>query len=121
MKQEDAYLQERMEMVFLYDFYGGLLKENARQMLEAYICDDCSLREIAEAHGITRQGVHDAIKRASKQLLAYEQTLGLVQKFRSHKEIAKEIAHLVSGIQAEAYKDELEQILQLTRQLAEDV
>ena len=120
MKQEDADIQKRMELVFLYDFYGALLKEGAREMLEAYICDDCSLSEIAAMQGITRQGVHDAIKRTSRQLYTYEEKLGLVEKFHAHKEIAKKIAALVSEVQAQEYQPQMEQVLQLTKLLAQD-
>lgn len=120
MNQDNTALQKRMELVFLFDFYGALLKDSPREMLEAYICDDCSLSEIAAIQGITRQGVHDAIKRASGQLYQYEEKLGLVEKFHAHKDIAKQIAALVSELEAPEYQGQLEQIMELTTRLAEE-
>lgn len=122
MKQEDADtgLQKRMELALLYDFYGALLRDNAREMFEAYICDDCSLSEIADMQGITRQGVHDSVKRCSKQLYAYEEKLGLVKKFHSHKEIGGEIASLVKDIRAPEDQVKLQRVLELTAILADD-
>lgn len=122
MKQDDANaeLEKRMELTLLYDFYGALLKENMRDMFEAYICDDCSLSEIAAMHDITRQGVHDAVKRCSKQLYAYEEKLRLVEKFHSHKAIGEEIASLVRKIRIPEYQKQLERVLELTQQLTED-
>lgn len=122
MKQDDANaeLEKRMELTLLYDFYGALLKKNVGDMFEAYICDDCSLSEIAAMQNITRQGVHDAVKRCSKQLYEYEEKLGLVKKFRSHKAIGEEIASLVRKIQIPEYQEQLQRILELTVQLTED-
>lgn len=122
MKQEDANteLQKRMELALLYDFYGALLRDNAREMFEAYICDDCSLSEIADMQGITRQGVHDSVKRCSKQLYGYEEKLGLVKKFHSHREIGEEIASLVKDIHAPKYQVKLQRVLELTAILADD-
>ena len=65
---ESNAIEERVELSMLYDFYGALLKENQQRMFEACILDDYGYTEIAEEEGISRQGVYDAIKRASKQL-----------------------------------------------------
>ena len=82
---ESNAIEERVELSMLYDFYGALLKENQQRMFEACILDDYGYTEIAEEEGISRQGVYDAIKRASKQLREYEQKLGLVARFQRHK------------------------------------
>lgn len=85
----DEGLEERIELSLLYDFYGALLKENQRRMFEASILEDYNFAEIAEEEGISRQGVYDAIKRATKQLRMYEERLGLVAKFERQKELVK--------------------------------
>lgn len=93
-KQEqvtEEMLQERVALSMLYDFYGALLKENQQQMFEAYILEDYSITEIAAEMGITRQGVHDAIKRTTKQLREYEQKLGLVKRFQEQREMIKQL------------------------------
>ena len=41
--------------------------------------------KIAEAEGISRQGVHDTVKRAEKQLEEYEQKLGLLTLFEKQQ------------------------------------
>ena len=64
MAENGHSIEERVELSLLYDFYGALLKDNQRRMFEASILDDYNLSEIAEDENITRQGVHDAIKRA---------------------------------------------------------
>lgn len=88
---ESNAIEERVELSMLYDFYGALLKENQQRMFEACILDDYGYTEIAEEQGISRQGVYDAIKRASKQLREYEQKLGLVARFQRHKAQVKQV------------------------------
>ena len=70
----------------LYDFYGDLLTEHQKHIYELYVLDNLSLGEIAEAEGISRQGVHDIIKRCNAQLEGYEAKLKLVEKFISIRE-----------------------------------
>lgn len=71
-----------VEMALLYDFYSGVLTLKQRQMVELYYMKDYSLSEIGELIGISRQAVHDNIKRAKKQLFAMEESLGLMKRFR---------------------------------------
>lgn len=84
-------LSHRVEMSLLFDFYGGLLKEHKRAIFEDYILNDYSLSEIASEQGMSRQGVHDIVKRCSKELEHYENTLHLVDKFHKTKEHVNEI------------------------------
>lgn len=73
---------KNLEISFLLDFYGEMLTDKQRDMVEYYYNDDLSLSEIAENEGITRQGVRDSIKRAEAQMLEMEERLGLARRFR---------------------------------------
>ncbi len=73
--------EKNLEISFLLDFYGEILTEKQREVIELYYNDDLSLAEIAEHAGITRQGVRDAIKRGEATLLFMEEKLGLAAKF----------------------------------------
>ena len=74
-------MEKRVELSLLMDFYGPLLTEHRRQVLEMYLNEDMGLQEIADALGISRQGVHEAVKTASKQLTRYEETLGIAHRY----------------------------------------
>ena len=74
-------MEEKIRLGVLYDFYGELLSSRQKTIYEAYIIEDLSLSEIAEDIGISRQGVHDVIKRCNKTLEGYEDKLHLVDKF----------------------------------------
>ena len=82
-------MEKRVELSLLMDFYGPLLTEHRRQVLEMYLNEDMGLQEIADALGISRQGVHEAVKTASNQLLKYEDTLGIARRYTG---IRREIA-----------------------------
>lgn len=88
-------IEELFELAMLFDFYGELLKEHNKRIFEDYICNDLSLSEIAEAEGITRQGVHDIVKRCSRQLKEFEAQLHLVEKFRQTKDGVERIRELL--------------------------
>jgi predicted DNA-binding protein YlxM (UPF0122 family) len=67
------------KVVNLYDLYGSLLTKRQRELVEMYYFDDWSLAEIAEHLKISRQAVHDNLRRAEEQLETYEQALKLLE------------------------------------------
>ena len=84
-------MEKFVEQTLLYDFYGELLTENQQTIYEEYVLDNFSVSEIAREHDISRQGVHDQLKRVDKLLNDYESTLHLVEKFLKIKEKVNEI------------------------------
>lgn len=67
------------QVTLLFDFYGEMLTDKQRDMIEQYYNQDLSLSEIAENVGISRQGVRDSVKRAETQLFDMEERLGLCE------------------------------------------
>ena len=84
-------MEKIVEQGLLYDFYGELLTEHQRQIYEDAVFQDMSLSELAKEHGISRQGIHDLIKRCDRQLRAYEDKLGLLARFSHIKKMVEEI------------------------------
>ena len=78
-------MNEILEQALLYDFYGELLTSHQKEIYEQFILEDLSLGEIAGDAGISRQGVHDLIKRCNRTLQGYEDKLHLVEKFLAIK------------------------------------
>ncbi|MDO5101109.1 MAG: sigma factor-like helix-turn-helix DNA-binding protein [Eubacteriales bacterium] len=72
---------ELVEHTLLYDFYGELLTEHQRRIYEMVVFEDCSISEVAREVGVSRQGVHDMVKRCNKTLENYESRLRLVERF----------------------------------------
>ena len=89
-----------LEKTLLYDFYGELLTERQRQVYESVVFNDLSLGEAAACYGISRQGIHDMIRRCDEALSGYERKLGFVEKsLRTAKDAAR-IKELVSQYRA---------------------
>lgn len=93
-------MEDFVEQALLYDFYGELLTEHQKCIYEDYIMNDLSVSEIADVQGISRQGVHDMVKRCRKILESYENRLHLVERFLSTKEKISEIDRLIAGYTA---------------------
>lgn len=87
-------MKDILKQSLLYDFYGELLTEHQKEIYEDFVLNDLSLGEIAEDRGISRQGVHDLIKRCNKILDTYEQKLHLMERFTDTKEKVSKICEL---------------------------
>jgi predicted DNA-binding protein YlxM (UPF0122 family) len=72
-------MSKNLDMCRLLDLYGCLLTEKQFDIMDFYYNDDLSLGEIADHYEISRQGVHDAIKRGDEALTEYEERLGLLK------------------------------------------
>ena len=64
----------------LFDIYESLLTEHQVQIFQSYYQDDLSLKEIAEDFNISRNAVHDLLKRVEVMLEDYEAKLHLLDK-----------------------------------------
>jgi len=83
-------MEKIVQQGILYDFYGELLTDHQKQVYESVVYENMSLGEIADEQGVSRQAIHDLIKRTDKILLDYENKLGLINKFEEIKvQIAK--------------------------------
>ncbi len=92
-------MSKDLTISFLMDFYGQMLTDKQREVVELYYNEDLSLAEIAEHSGITRQGVRDSIKRAECQLREYEERLGLAQRFTQIQQELEEIVRCSKEIE----------------------
>lgn len=94
-------MNDILEQALLYDFYGELLTEHQKHIYEQFVLEDLSLSEIAAGEGISRQGVHDLIKRCNKTLAGYEEKLHLVEKFLAIKDKIHQINEALEEEQTE--------------------
>lgn len=98
--------EKDLNIGFLLDFYGDVLSERKRTVLDYYYNDDLSLAEIAEEIGISRQGVRDLIKKAEEELHFYEEKLGLATRFRAAQQNAGNLLTMLdeAGIGGEIHR-----------------
>ena len=74
-------MEKIVQQTLLFDFYGELLTKHQQRIYEDVVCNDMSYSEVAAQQGVSRQGIHDLIKRCNRQLEEYEAKLHLVEKF----------------------------------------
>lgn len=73
---------KNLDFALLLDIYGSMLTDKQRNAMELYYWEDLSLREIANSQSVTRQAVHDGIKRSELLLAEYEEKLHLGEKIK---------------------------------------
>lgn len=110
-------MNEILEQALLYDFYGELLNKHQKEIYEQFILEDLSLGEIAREAGISRQGVHDLVKRCGQTLKGYEEKLHLVAKFMSVK---SKVARM-NEILEENEKKSREELVEDIRRIADEI
>ncbi len=106
--------------VFLYDFYGELLTDHQKSVYEDIVLNDMSLGEIAKERGISRQGVHDLVKRCDRILNSYEEKLHLVERFLKTREDVTRIRELSSEFTGDG-SEALAQIHRIADQILEEL
>ena len=113
-------MERIVEQGLLYDFYGELLTEHQRKIYEDVVYNDLSLTEIAQENGISRQGVHDLVRRCNHLLQEYEDKLHLVERFMRIRSRVEQLKQLTND--SEMNKDKLiEEIESLSSKILEEL
>ena len=86
--------EKNLNIGYLLDFYGDLLSDRKRSVMEMYYNEDLSRAEIAQEIGISRQGVHETIKKSEDELLFYEEKLGLAKRLLQVEKYADKLVKL---------------------------
>lgn len=116
-------MNEILKQALLYDFYGELLNDHQKEIYEQFVLEDLSLGEIAQDAGISRQGVHDLVKRCQKTLQGYEDRLHLVEKFLNIKEQIREIGSVMDEYEhsGQPAKEMIEKIRRISDGIIEEL
>lgn len=112
-------MESIVKQSLLYDFYGELLTDHQRAVYEDAVFNDMSLSEIAQERGISRQGVHDLIKRCDRLLDGYEEKLQLVSKFQQTRQMVAEIRKKLQQFRETRDEELIRQIDQLSQEIME--
>lgn len=113
-------MEKIVEQTLLYDFYGELLTEHQKGIYEEVVLNDYSFSEVAEGHGISRQGVHDMIRRCNKILTGYEEKLHLVEKFLRTQKLVGEINRLALQFKEEGDARNIEKIQEISQRIMQE-
>jgi len=115
-------MEKRFEISLLLDFYGELLTEKQRDIMDLYFNNDLSLSEIAEINNTSRQAIHDTIKRSDNVLLVYEEKLKLLNKNHKLKETLKNIISKLDNLQINIKDKKMNQLIcDIKNQIIENI
>lgn len=84
-------MDKNVEISCLLDYYSEFLTQRQQMFMDLHFNQDLSLSEIAEQEGISRQGVHDALRRGESALYEMESKLGLMKRYN---DVAVNLARL---------------------------
>jgi hypothetical protein len=111
-------LNKNIEVGLLLDYYGSLLSDTQYNLVDMYYNQDLSLSEISEITGITRQGIHDSVKRTEALLLEFEDKLKMKHTYERVKSLACDILDVLSDLFVEDF-EKLSQIRNLIGKIIE--
>ena len=104
--------EKNLELGYLLDFYGELLSERKRAVMDMYYNEDFSLAEIASEIGISRQGARDIIKKSEDELFFFEEKLGLAKKLQGVSNKASELKAMANELSIdESFKQKLDELI----------
>ena len=72
-------IEEHIKLSKLFDVYGKLLSQRQFEVFDKYLNLDIGESELARLSGESRQSIYDAINKAKKQLVAFEEKCGVVK------------------------------------------
>ena len=72
-------IEKKTELIKLFSLYQSLLTDTQQTYFKAYVEEDFSFKEIAEAYDVSRSAIHDQIHKIEKHLYAYEEKLHLLK------------------------------------------
>ena len=117
----DRMLNKVLRIGQLYDFYNALLTEKQRDCLNMHYLQDLSLAEIAEEFSVSRQAVHDILRRAEQTLEEYEEKLGLAARYSQERKVLVQVVESLQQLpQDTKVLPELNQAIVLLNSLLED-
>lgn len=91
---EDELLPDKVKRDRLYDIYRAVLTEKQAEIMDLFYYDDLTAVEIADNLGISRQAVHDTIKKSEQAIVDWEARLGFFDWIHRHELFLEELNSL---------------------------
>ncbi|AIO18006.1 putative DNA-binding protein [Candidatus Izimaplasma bacterium HR1] len=103
-------LEKSIELISLYDLYQELLTDKQKSYFESYYYDDYSLQEISDNNNVSRNAVHDLLKRTAKKLNDLESALHLKEENKKRQIIISKIRDINDNEDITNLINELEKV-----------
>lgn len=103
------------EASLLFDFYGTLLSDRKKEVMELYHEENYSLAEIAQTLNVSRAAVYDSLKSAERALYDYEKKLGFLSAYLERSNAIKRISRELDIVEREVKGAEQEEAIKNIR------
>ncbi len=104
-------IKRKEEIGELLEFYSGLLTRKELGVLELYIQPSCSGAEVARKLRISRQAVHDHIRRSLGRMRRWESKLQLIANYKKNVVMFRKIMTKLDQCCEQSHSAEGEQTL----------
>ncbi|MFR7590832.1 MAG: YlxM family DNA-binding protein [Longibaculum sp.] len=108
----ESSLEKKQRVNLLMDCYEELLTDKQQEYLMLYYEEDLSLAEIADDLGVSRNAVHDNLKRAVASLEDYENKLHLLEKHLQRIDLIQRIEQ-----EQDTSREELNDYLEMLKKI----
>ena len=114
-------MEKIVEQGLLYDFYGPLLTSHQQHIYEQVVYENLSLNEIADLEGISKQAVHDLMKRCTSALQSYEDKLHAIRSFKRIQASADQLIKAAKAAQQTESSKEQAAFSRTVLEIAEEI
>lgn len=101
-------IQELNSYTKLFDAYGKLLSNKQYEVMDKFLNMDISASEMAELENGSRQAIHDALTKAKKQLVEFEEKCHFVE---NNELLRKKLIELKTHLDTKEQAEELDSII----------
>ncbi|MBE5755610.1 MAG: DNA-binding protein [Clostridiales bacterium] len=101
-------IQELNSYTKLFDAYGKLLSNKQYEVMDKFLNMDISASEMAELENGSRQAIHDALTKAKKQLVEFEEKCHFVE---NNELLRKKLIELKTHLDSKEQAEELDSII----------
>lgn len=103
-------LEKTLEIIEIYDLYQALLTDKQKEYFESYYFDNYSITEISENLNVSRNAVHDQLKKTVNKLNDFEAKLGLRKSGKEKSIIIKKILEVSKDEEVNKLLTELKKV-----------
>lgn len=101
-------IQELNSYTKLFDAYGNLLSNKQYEVMDKFLNMDISASEMAELENGSRQAIHDALTKAKKQLVEFEEKCHFVE---NNELLRKKLIELKTHLDSKEQAEEIDSII----------
>lgn len=84
-------IDRRIEIAILVKYYGNLLTNKQREIINMYVDNNLSFHEVSVELNISRQAVKDALDKAVSTMENYENKLKFIARDNKLKDVLNEL------------------------------